>query len=229
MAIRVVLAETRHRSGLKIRPLLDAHGDLEVVGEADTGAAAQRLVLRHRPDVLVADFDLPAGDGLQVARNLRHLKSRTSVVLLLEKKDAELVRRALRTGAQACIVRAMAAEELLLAIRVALRDQEERQAVVATAARRPHGDHGTLARSVARSYVTHMDPFQRLSPRERQILQLLAEGHSLISIARHLTLPLKVLQTHQAALLLKLSVQDRATGFGLMPVALPRGAAYLNG
>jgi DNA-binding NarL/FixJ family response regulator len=242
MAIRVVLAENNRPDGpkshLPMRPLLDAEEDIYVVGEGNDAAETVRLVLRHRPDVLIVDFHLPSSDGLQLTRNLRDLNIHTPVILLMEDQedqDVSLVWRALRAGVRACIVRERAAEELSLAIHVAFREHEqereasERHRAGSGTVHRQRGRTGAMARSVAQSYVMHLDPLQRLSPRERQILQLLAEGHSTTTIARRLTLPLKTVQTYQAALLLKLSRQDRPDRGGFGPVAMSRGAACPNG
>jgi DNA-binding NarL/FixJ family response regulator len=262
MTIRVVLAENKPerldgpKSHFPMRPILDAEEGIHVVGEGDGAAETLRLVLRHRPDVLIVDFHLPSANGLQLTRNLRDLNIHTPVILLMEgqedredreeqedqeEQDVSLVRRALRAGVRACIVRERAAEELSLAIRVAFREHErewehhrereasERHRAGSGTIHRQRGRTGAMARSVAQSYVMHLDPLQRLSPRERQILQFLAEGHSTTTIARRLTLPLKTVQTYQAALLLKLSRQDRPDRGGFGPVAMSRGAACPNG
>lgn len=246
MTIRVVLAENKPerldgpKSHFPMRPILDAEEGIHVVGEGGNAAETLRLVLRHRPDVLIVDFHLPSSDGLQLTRNLRDLHIHIPVILLMEdqeEQDVSLVRRALRAGVRACIVREQAAEELSLAIHVAFREREhhrereasERHWAGSGTIHRQRGRTGAMARSVAQSYVMHLDPLQRLSPRERQILQLLAEGHSTTTIARRLTLPLKTVQTCQAALLLKLSRQDRPDRGGFGPVAMSRGAACPNG
>ena len=215
--IRVLLADDHHLVRQGIRALLEKAADIEVVGETADGVEALRLVKQLQPDVLVADIAMPLMDGLQAVESVHRLYGTTHTVILSMYADEALVRQALRNGARGYVLKDSVKEELLLAIRAARR-----------------GDI-YLSPGVSRSLLSELvDPddasqpaslFERLTPREREVLQLIAEGHTNASIAQHLQISAKTVEKHRANLMSKLDVHDLA---GLMRVAIKHHLVLLE-
>jgi len=210
--IRVVVAEDHHLVRQGIRALLDRTDDITVVGEAANGHEAVELVKRLAPDVLVMDIAMPRLNGLQAIGQIRTLGVATQVVVLSMYSDETLVRQALRKGARGYLLKRSVAEELLLAIRAANR-----------------GDI-YLSPAISRAIVTDLlrleddakvlSPFERLTPREREVLQLIAEGHTNTAIAQILNISVKTVEKHRRNLMSKLDVRNLA---GLIRTAIKHG------
>jgi len=121
--IRVLLADDHHLVRQALRALLEKADGIEIVGEAEDGREAAKLARRLRPDVVVLDVAMPILNGIQAAERIRRLRLPTRVVILSMHKDEALVRRALRSGAHGYLLKSAVSEELLLAIRAAVRDE----------------------------------------------------------------------------------------------------------
>lgn len=213
--IRVVLADDHHLVRQGIRSILEHAEDVEVVAEAADGHEAIQLVRQLQPDVIVLDIAMPLLNGIQVTEQIRSLGLATRVVILSMYGDDTLVRRVLRQGAFGYLLKRSVAEELLLAIRAASQGE--------------HYLSPTVSRAILNDFLegqtgeADIDPFDRLSPRERQVLQLLAEGHTNTSIAQQLIISTKTVEKHRANLMLKLNVQDLA---GLIRIAMKHGLIF---
>lgn len=215
--IRVVVADDHHLVRQGIRALLEKASDIEVVGEAADGYQAVELVDRLAPDVLVTDIAMPRLDGNQAAARVRALDVATQVVILSMYSDEALVRQALRNGAKGYLLKRSVTEELLLAVRVANRGELY------------------LSPAVSGSIVTELlaleadadlsSPSERLTAREREVLQLISEGHTNQAIAQLLTVSVKTVEKHRANLMSKLNVHDLA---GLIRAAIKQGMVYLD-
>lgn len=199
-----------------IRALIEQSDDMCVVGEAANGSEALELIDGLAPDVAVLDIAMPTLNGIQVVEQLRLLNLSTRVVMLSMYDDDILVRRALRQGAHGYLLKRSITEELLLAVRAAAKDESYLSPIVSRRVLEDVLHHPTAE-------VT--DPFDRLSPRERQVLQLLAEGHTNASIAQQLVLSVKTVEKHRANLMLKLRVSDLA---GLIRTAIQHGLILLE-
>jgi DNA-binding NarL/FixJ family response regulator len=200
--IRVVVADDHHLVRQGICALLDKAVDVEVAGEAADGQQAVDLVSRLAPDVLVMDIAMPRLDGSQAIQHIRALGVPTAVIVLSMYTDQTLVRRALRDGARGYLPKTVGREELLLAVRAAHRGEIYLSPAVA----QPVVD-GLLtlqAEDAARSAA------ERLTPREREVLQLVAEGHTNGSVARALQISVKTVEKHRASLMNKLDVHNLA-------------------
>lgn len=215
--IRVIVADDHHLVRQGICALLEKAPDMEVVGEAEDGIAALELVRRTPPDILVVDLAMPRMNGIQTIERVQALGGRTRVVVLSMYSDETLVRQAIRTGAAGYLLKRSVTEELLLAVRAAARGETY------------------LSPSVSRVLVDAVRgesvepkgqmPLDRLTPRERQVLQLVAEGRSNSEIGRTLGVTKKTVEKHRASLVAKLGVKDLA---GLIRIALKQGLIFLE-
>jgi DNA-binding NarL/FixJ family response regulator len=215
--IRVIVADDHHLVRQGIRALLEKADDIEVVGEAADGQEAVELVKRLAPDVLVMDIAMPRLNGNQAVGRVRTLGAATQVVMLSMYSDETLVRQALRNGAKGYLLKRSVTEELLLAIRAASRGE-----IYLSPA---------ISGSIVAGFLTlHTDtdassPFERLTPREREVLQLISEGHTNSAIAQVLRISVKTVEKHRANLMSKLNVHDLA---GLIRVAIKHGLIFLD-
>jgi len=212
--IRVIVAEDHHLVRQGIRALLERSHGIEVVAEAADGQEAVEVVELLAPDVLVLDVAMPRLDGLQALAQVRALGVATQVVMLSMYSDEALVRRALRSGATGYLLKRSVAEELLLAVRAASR-----------------GDiylSPGVARSVVADFLRRADAkppglFDRLTPREREVFQLVVEGHTNAAITRMLKVGVRTVERHRANLMSKLNAQDL---LGLMRTAIKHGLVF---
>ena len=214
MTIRVVIADDHRvvRDGLCF--LLGQEPDVEVVGEAGDGQQAVDVTAATRPDVLLLDLYMPGLDGHSVIAALRDRPLRPAVVVLTSATDDENLVRAMQAGATSYVLKTAPAEHVVAAIRAAAAGTSTLSPELLTrlthALRRP----------------TAPDPLQPLSPRERDVLQLIACGHSNREIARDLAIGEETVKTHVRSILTKLGLQDRvqAAIFALRHQADSRGS-----
>lgn len=198
--VRVLLADdhTLVRAGL--RRLLEGLAGVEVVGEAGDGQTALRLAQELRPNVVLLDVGLPGLNGLEVAGRLSALDGGIRVLILSMHSSEEYVLRALRAGCAGYLVKGSAVSELEVAVRAVARGETYLSPVVS---RRVVDDY--LGRTGGAA-----DPLDALTPRQREILQLVAEGHTSKEIAERLGLSFKTVEAHRAQLMERLGVHDLA-------------------
>jgi len=207
----VVLADDHRVVRQGLRALLEAGGRFCVVGEAGNGLEVARLVERLRPDVLVLDLMLPGLNGLEVTRRVKQLSPKTQVVILSMHNDESYVLEALKNGAAAYVLKDSSAEELVKAIGEAM------------AARRylsPPLSEAAIEAYLGRAAAGAADPYESLSSREREVLQLAAEGHTNAKIGRRLFISPRTVEIHRANMMKKLGIRNRIE---LVRYALKRG------
>ncbi len=214
--IRVVIADDHHLVRQGIRALLERARDVAVLGEAADGAEALALVERLRPDVLVIDIAMPHLNGLEAVARLRGGAAKTGALILSMYTDESLVRQALRNGAKGYLLKRAVAEELLLAVRAVARGDTYLSPEVAGP---------LLTPLVTGQEAAAPHPLDRLTSREREVLQLIAEGHTNAEIATHLTLSEKTVEKHRGNLMAKLAVHDTAA---LVRFAIKHGLVALD-
>jgi DNA-binding NarL/FixJ family response regulator len=195
VTIRVLLADDHGVITDGLRSLIDAQCGLSVVGVANTGVSALRLALDTTPDVVVMDQAMPEMNGTEATQAILERREKTRVIILSMHSNIEHVQRALRAGASGYVLKASAGEEVVAAIRAV------------------HAGRRYLSQPLADALLEHMldapeDELALLSARERQVLKLLAEGHSVVSIAAKLSLSRKTVETYRERTMEKLGVRD---------------------
>jgi two-component system response regulator NreC len=195
VGIRLVLADDHVlvRQGLKT--LLQNAGFV-VAGEAADGREAVRLVRSENPDVAVLDISMPQFNGLNAALELGRLCPRVKLVVLTQHDEPQYVTEALRCGVRGYVLKSQAARDLVQAIEGVCRGEVYLSPGVASA--------------VAEAYLAPQHT-AALSVRERQVLQLIAEGHSTKAIAARLAISAKTVESHRSKLMQKLDIHDTAS------------------
>src|SRR5262245_35188969 len=196
------------REGLKI--LIQTDGDLEIRGEAGDGKEAVKLAQKLAPDVVLMDVAMPRCNGLEAKRIISRDCPRSRVLVLSAYKDQEFVEKALQAGAAGYLTKHSAAEDLLRAIRNVSRGCSFLSPSVA---------HG-LRRRNETAFMRGGRHGEALTPRETQVLRLVARGLANKQIATKLGLSIKTVEKHRQALMDKLDIHERAT---LTRYALEKG------
>ncbi len=198
--IRVLLADdhTILRDG--IRALLVDQADIEVIGEAEDGLSTVKMVGKLKPDVVIMDIAMPLLNGLEATRQIQRDYPQVKVLILTMHENEEYIRQVLAAGALGYVLKDAAAQDLLGAIRAVHRGE----AVLSPA----------ITRLVIEDYlrwgdIRPADTSNGLTPREREILQLIAEGYTNKEIAEILSLSVKTIQSHRSNLMSKLDLHDR--------------------
>jgi len=212
----ILLADDHHivRQGLKA--LLEGEPHFRLVGEAGDGIEAVRLAERLRPDVLITDVMMPGLNGLEVTRQVTKTLSKTRVVILSMYTDDAYVFEALRNGASGYVLKDSQASDLVKAVRE-------------VAAGRRYLSPPLSERSLE-VYMRKMesapdDPYELLTTREREVLQMVAEGHTSVEIANRLFISPRTAEGHRANLMRKLGLQNHTD---LVLFALKRGILPLK-
>jgi DNA-binding NarL/FixJ family response regulator len=208
--IRVIIGDDHHLVRQGIRALLEKTDDIRVIGEAEDGQQAVEMAEKLKPDVVVLDIAMPRMNGILAVERITTLGLSARVVMLSMYPDESLVRQALNKGAKGYLLKRSVSEELLLAVRAAHRNEAYLSPEIAR----------TVMDSFLAQRATVEDPFDQLTLREREVLQLVAEGHTNNEIANILTLSVKTIEKHRGNVMAKLNVHDLA---GLVKVAIQHG------
>jgi DNA-binding NarL/FixJ family response regulator len=210
MGTKILLADDHQVVRQGLRALLEAESDFTVVGETGDGLEVPPLVKRLDPDVLVLDLMMPGLGGIDVTRQIRRQSPRTRVVILSMFGDVAYVAQALDAGAAAYILKKSTAQELVNAIRKAIGGGSYLSPPLSEEA---VDRHRQRAKGVS-------DPYDTLTRREREILQLVGEGYTSADIAARLVISPRTVETHRRHLVRKLGLSGQAA---LVRYALQRG------
>lgn len=198
--ITILLADDHRLVREGLRSLFQVEPDFKVIAEAEDGLAAAELTEKLRPEVLVLDLQLPGLSGFDVLRRVMRRSPRTRVVVLSMHATESHVVEALKQGAAAYVTKSASAEEFVTAIRQAASGKRYVSAPFSEA---------TLDSYVGRAEGTSADPYESLTGREREVLQLAAEGQSSAQIAERLRISPRTAETHRANALKKLNLHGQ--------------------
>jgi DNA-binding NarL/FixJ family response regulator len=197
---RIVLADDHAMVRRGLRLVLDSEPDLEVVGEAEDGAAAIDLCLRDDADLAVLDVTMPRMTGLQAARELNRRKPELRILILSMHDNEQYLYEALKAGASGYVLKSAADRDLVHACRAAMRGEPFLYPGAVTALIRDF---------LAHAHGSAPSREHPLTPREEEVTKLIAEGHTTREIAQMLVLSEKTVERHRANILEKLGLRDR--------------------
>jgi two-component system response regulator NreC len=181
-----------------IRALICIHDDLEIVGEASDGKEAVDKALQLNPDLVIMDIAMPKMDGLEATRRIKKKQPRLKILVLTQHDNQEYVLSVIKAGASGYLPKKAVGSELIAAIRAVQK-----------------GDsflYPSAARVLMSNYLQrsdNADPFDSLTAREREVLKLIADGHTSREIAEMLFLSLKTVLGHRNKLMQKLDLHNR--------------------
>jgi DNA-binding NarL/FixJ family response regulator len=206
MAVRVLIADDHEMFRQGLRVLLEEEG-FQFVAEASNGREAVQLCEQHHPEVAILDITMPLLNGIFAAREIIKSNPRTRVVLLTQHTEDQMVLESLRAGVTGYVLKTRASSELVHALRAVCRGE-----MYLTQ---------SISRAVVQAFLTKESLPQRpLSDRERQVLQLVAEGKTTKEIASLLGISVNTAESHRTNLMEKLDIHDTA---GLVRYALRNG------
>jgi DNA-binding NarL/FixJ family response regulator len=217
MSITVFLADDHAvvRDGL--RSLLEAHSDIKVVGDAANGRQTLQLIEQLHPNVAIMDIAMPELNGIETAHRIRIDCPSTQVIILSIYSTEEHVSRALKAGARGYVLKESAGIEVVNAVRAV------------------HSGHHYLSQKLSDRLIDdylhqinalgEKSPLDRLSPREKEVLQLVVEGKSSAEIAAILSLSVKTVETYRSRIFRKLDIDDLP---GLVKFAIQHGLTPLD-
>ena len=197
--IRVLLADDHTLVRAGIRSLLEAQPGIEVVAETGDGREALELIVKHGPDVALLDIGMPSLNGLEVARRAAKESPRTRVIVLSMYADRSYVRQALGAGVAGYLLKGATVAELPLALQAVMRGETYLTP--------------RISREVVQGFLRESEseapgPLEGLTNRQREILQLIAEGRSTKEIARALDVSVKTVETHRMRMMDRLGIHD---------------------
>ncbi len=201
-----------------LKALLRAQPGTTIVGEAEDGRTAVRMAAELLPDVVLMDINMPQLNGIEATRQIASAQGSSSkIVVLSARSDRRSAEEVLKAGAMAYVAKDSAFEDLSAALRSVMDDKIYLSPTMADG----------LAEHLARGPATNgATVYDKLSPREREVLQLLAEGKAMKQIAMHLHVSTKTVETHRRKLMAKLGLESVAE---LTKYALREGITTLDG
>lgn len=213
MKLKILLADDHAILRDGIEALLERHGGFEIVASVADGQQAIDVAASTAPDLCILDVQMPRMDGIEAARAIIAARPAVRILMLSMQSDPESVYRALQAGAMGYLLKGDATAELL-------------EAASALAAGQRYLSRGIDEQAVSDYLGGRRDagPLERLSPRERNLLQLIVEGHTNAEAARVLSLSVKTIETYRSRMMLKLGINDVPS---LVKFALVHGVTRL--
>ncbi|HEX5809024.1 MAG TPA: response regulator transcription factor [Anaerolineales bacterium] len=216
MSVTVLLADDHPFVRRGIRNLLEAEGDLSVVGEAQDGVQVVQMAEKFRPDILVVDLMMPNLNGLEALKQVRHRSPRTRMVVLSMQSAEPYVAEAFRSGAIGYVLKDSAPDELIHAIRQALLDVRYLS---------PKLPELLTIPLMEPALVADQEPYNRLTDREREVFQMAAEGKTAAEIAKILSISPRTAELHRGRMMNKLGLRSQTD---LVRYAVKRGILPLD-
>lgn len=196
----VVIADDHAIVRQGLRALIEADPNFRLIGEADNGLQAVRLVESTKPQILVVDLMMPGLNGLEVARQTKEVSPLTRIVILSMYSDEAYVLEALRNGATGYVLKDAHATDLMQALQTVASGQHYLS---------PPLSERAIEVYARKAEAATLDLYETLTKREREVLQLAAEGHSQNEIAAKLSISPRTAETHRANLMRKLGLQNQ--------------------
>lgn len=212
--IKVLLVDDHAILRDGIRALLGLQDDIVLVGEASEGNEAVKKTQLMSPDVVVMDIAMPGMDGLEATRQITKKNPKTKVIALTQYDNSEHILSTIKAGGVGYIPKRSLSSDLVSAIRTVYRGDSYLQPSAAAALIEDYRQHSKSA-----------DPYDLLTPREKEILKLIADGHTSKEIANILVINLKTVMGHRTQLMAKLGLQNHV---GLIKYALRKGLASIG-
>ena len=197
----IILADDHQVLREALRILLEMQPDLRVIAETGDGLEAAQLTERHKPDILIVDMMMPGLSGLEVARRTKRVSPATRVIVLSMHDTEGYVAESLQVGVSGYVLKKNSSQELVFAIRRALEGSLYLS---------PSLDQRSLQEYIQRTHALQADdPFDALTDREREVLQLAAEGLNNPQIAERLSLSPRTVEMHRGNLMRKLGLKSQ--------------------
>lgn len=199
MTVTILIVDDHDVVRRGVRAILEGRADWKVVGEAGNGPEALELVSHHQPTVAVVDYSLPLMNGSQLTRRIRAISPKTEVLIYTMHDSEALVRDLLRTGARGFLLKSDASDQLIAA-------------VAALSCHQPYFT-SRVSETLLAHYLAHpgdAQDRQTLTAREREVVQLIAEGQSNKQVSTTLSISLKTVETHRASAMHKLELTTTA-------------------
>ncbi len=216
MATKVLLADDHQIIREGLHHLLDHQPDIEVVGEASNGHEAVRLAEETQPDVVIMDVGMPQLNGIEATRQIKSKNNRIKVVALSVHSDHRFITKTLAAGATGYLLKDSAVDDVVAAIHAVMAGKSYLSPEIVDTVVTDYVDHVTQARPA---------PAPELTAREREVLQLLAEGHSTREVAEIISVSTKTVDTHRRNIMIKLDIYSIAE---LTKYALREGLVSLS-
>jgi len=211
MSVTILLADDHQVVRQGLRALLEAEPDFQIIGEAGDGLETLRLVERFKPQVLILDLMMPGVNGLEVTRQIHQRFPETAIVVLSMHSNEAYVLEALRNGAAGYVLKETGITDLVRAVREALAGRRYLSPPLSARA---------IDSYVQKAQAATLDPYETLTTREREVLQLAAQGLTNAEIANRLSISPRTAETHRTNLMRKLELH---TQIDLIRFALKRG------
>lgn len=209
--IRVLLAEDHAMVRAGLRALLERSDTIKIIGEASNGHEAVEMVTRLEPDLLIMDIMMPRLNGIQSAEQIRALKVPVNILILSMYSDEGLIRQALKNGVKGYVLKSSVSNELLEAIQTISNGGIYLSSEISN----------LLTENIQSPYLAgKTNPLEVLSPREKEILQLITEEHTSAEIAKLLFISEKTVEKHRTNIMEKLNIHNLA---GLVKFAIKHG------
>jgi DNA-binding NarL/FixJ family response regulator len=209
--ITIILADDHEVVRLGLRALLGNEPDFQIVGEASDGLQTVNLVKRLNPDVLILDLMMPGINGIEVTQQVKKILPKTHIIILSMYSNEAYVLETLKKGAEGYVLKDSTGSDLVKAVREVI------------AGRRflsPPLSERAIDIYMLTTKTTALDPYETLTPREREVLHMVAEGYSNVEIADYLSISPRTVEVHRANMMNKLGLRNQA---GLIRYAIQRG------
>ena len=196
--IRLLLADDHTLVRAGIRSLLESIEGVDVIAETGDGREALELIAKHRPDVALLDIGMPGLNGLEVAKRTPQASPETRIIILSMHADAAYVKKALRAGVAGYLLKGASVAELPLAVQAVMRGESYLTPKISS----------SVVEGILGKEEQEPDPLDGLTTRQREILQLIAEGQSTKEIAGILEISVKTVESHRLRMMDRLGIHD---------------------